>query len=80
MTTKELLIQEISSMSETELIEMLNVVRTIKNKQSTKLSQPHSPHHQGSGKPILRHAGRWVGDDLKECLEIVQSSRGLAEF
>ncbi|AFZ58262.1 hypothetical protein ACOWPH_08055 [Anabaena sp. PCC 7938] len=51
-----------------------------KNKHSTKLSQPHPPHRQGSGKSILRHAGKWVGADLKECLKIVQSYRGLAEF
>ncbi|WP_413173461.1 hypothetical protein [Anabaena azotica] len=74
MTTKELLIQEINSMSEIELIETLNIVRTIKQKQSK------PPHRPGSGKSILRHAGKWVGDDLKECLEIVQSCRGLAEF
>uniref|UniRef100_UPI003EBE684C hypothetical protein n=1 Tax=Okeanomitos corallinicola TaxID=3231550 RepID=UPI003EBE684C len=74
MDTKELLIQEINSMSETELIEILNLVRTIKQKQSK------PPHRPGTGKSILRHAGRWVGDDLKECLEIVESFRGLAEF
>ncbi|MEA5554665.1 hypothetical protein VB713_27435 [Anabaena cylindrica UHCC 0172] len=80
MSTKELLIQEISSMSETELIETLNIIQSIKNKQSSKFSKPQPPHRPGSGKSILRHAGKWVGDDLKECLEIVQSSRGLAEF
>ncbi|MTJ50289.1 hypothetical protein [Dolichospermum sp. UHCC 0259] len=74
MTTKELLIQEISSMSEIELIQTLNIIRSIKQKES-KL-----PHRPGSGKSILRHVGKWVGDDLKECLEIVQSSRGIAEF
>ncbi|AFZ56520.1 hypothetical protein H6G54_12775 [Anabaena cylindrica FACHB-243] len=74
MTTKELLIKEIDSMSETELIETLNIIRSIKQKPSK------PPHRPGSGKSILRHAGKWVGDDLKECLEIVQSSRGLSEF
>ncbi|TAE55991.1 MAG: hypothetical protein EAZ76_04695 [Nostocales cyanobacterium] len=74
MTTKELLIQEINSMSETELIETLNLVRTIKQKQSK------PPHHPGSGKSILRHAAKWVGDDIKECLEIVEFSRGLTRF
>lgn len=74
MTTKELLIQEIDSMSEMQLIETLNIIRSIKQKQSK------PPHRPGSGKSILRHAGKWVGDDLKECLEIVESSRGLAEF
>ncbi|MBD2292204.1 hypothetical protein H6G06_01590 [Anabaena sphaerica FACHB-251] len=74
MTNKELLLQEIDSMSEIKLIETLNIVRTIKQKQSK------SPHCPGLGKSIFRHAGKWVGDDLKECLEIVESSRGLAEF
>jgi len=84
MTTKELLLQEINSMSEIELIEVLNLIRAIKIKQPTKLSEspshPQPPNRQGSGKSILRHVGRWVGDDLQECLEIVESSRGLAEF
>ncbi len=34
MTTKELLLQEINSMSETELIETLNIIRSIKQKDS----------------------------------------------
>lgn len=34
MTTKELLIQEINSMSEIQLIETLNIIRTIKQKES----------------------------------------------
>lgn len=34
MTTKELLLQEINSMSEIELIETLNIIRTIKRKES----------------------------------------------
>ena len=74
MTTKELLIQEINSMSETELKETLKIIRSLKQKESK------PPHRPGSGKSILRHAGKWVGDDLKECLEIVESSRGFAEF
>jgi hypothetical protein len=84
MSTKESILQEIGSMSEQQLTEALSLIRSIKDKQIAGVSinqpQPKPTHRKGSGKSILRHAGRWVGDDLKQCLEIVQSSRGLAEF
>jgi hypothetical protein len=74
MIIKEILIQEIESLTEAQLAEALEQIRLIKAKK------PNPPHRKGSGKPILRHAGRWVGNDLKECLERVYTSRGLAEF
>jgi len=61
MTDKELLldlfIQEINSVSEIELMETLlkenlKIIRTIKNKQFTKFSQPVPPHCQGVDKSI----------------------------
>ncbi|GAA6623343.1 DUF2281 domain-containing protein [Scytonema sp. NUACC26] len=45
---------------------------------SSELSQlPYSP---ASGRSILRHAGTWAGDDYQECLELVYTSRGKAQF
>ena len=29
---------------------------------------------------LLRHAGTWVGNDLKECLHVVINSRSQAKF
>jgi hypothetical protein len=79
MSTKEMLLQEIESMSESQLAKILELAHAIKLNQS-KMPESKPPHRKGSGKSILRHAGKWVGDDLKECLEAVYTSRGLAEF
>lgn len=74
MTEKEILIQEIESMTEVQLAEVINLVRSLKAKEA------RPPHRQGSGKSVLRHTGRWVGDDLQSSLEMVSASRGFAEF
>lgn len=79
MTTKELLLQKIESMSETELAEMFNYAQTICQESNHNVFPSKPPHRQGTGN-ILRHAGKWVGDDLKDCLEMVYASRGNAEF
>jgi hypothetical protein len=42
--------------------------------------KPAPAFREASGRSLLRHAGTWVGDDLEECLEIVRSTRGPAEF
>ncbi|MBE9012402.1 hypothetical protein IQ250_19575 [Pseudanabaenaceae cyanobacterium LEGE 13415] len=44
------------------------------------LLQETSPLRPGSGKSILRHAGKWQGDDFEECLQAVYDSRSDAEF
>lgn len=81
---KELLLEEIDSLSQEELLQAINYVRIMKSNRISDLSEiprtPKPPHRPGSGKSILRHVGKWVGDDLKECLEIVKSTRGLAKF
>jgi hypothetical protein len=33
-----------------------------------------------SGRSILRHAGKWQGDDFEECLQAVYDSRSEAQF
>ncbi len=75
MSTQELIIKEISTMSEQQLTEILNHIQSIKDTEKVKPS-----HKKASGQSILRHAGKWQGNDLKDCLEMVQASRGLAEF
>jgi hypothetical protein len=69
--------------SEQEKIALLIIKEISKEKSQnqTKLNEKEAkpPHRQGTGN-ILRHGGKWVGDDLKECLEMVYASRGNAEF
>jgi hypothetical protein len=44
------------------------------------LLQETSILRSGSGKSILRHAGKWQGDDFEECLQSVYDSRSDAQF
>ncbi|MEA5523631.1 hypothetical protein [Nodularia spumigena] len=74
MTFKEELVAEIETMTEAQIAELLIMVKNIK----TKKAKP--PQRPGSGKSILRHAGKWQGEDLKDCLQAVYDSRGVAEF
>ena len=74
MTFKEQLVEEIESMTEEQIAEVLTMVKNMKIKKAK------TPQRQGSGKSILRHVGKWQGDDLKVCLQAVYDSRGLAEF
>jgi hypothetical protein len=35
---------------------------------------------RSSARSLLKHAGRWVGDDLKKCMKEVYGTRGEVEF
>jgi hypothetical protein len=78
MTVKELLIHEIDTMSDLEIVNALDLIRSLRSQAKAQESKP--PHRKGSGKSVLRHVGKWVGDDLPECLEMVYASRGAAKF
>ncbi|MGI0481574.1 hypothetical protein ACN4EE_12375 [Geminocystis sp. CENA526] len=80
MTTKQILLQEIESMSEEELNEILILVEKMKQESNANKSNSTQFDRQGSGKSISRHAGKWVGDDFQECLQMVYDSRGVAKF
>lgn len=80
MVIKQILIQEIESMSEAELKEMLILVEKMKKESNDNNGNSTQPDRQGSGKSILRHAGKWVGNDFHECLQMVYDSRGMAKF
>jgi hypothetical protein len=84
MTIKELLFQEIESTSEEILEETLDFLRFLKTKQIKTQTDMKSEFQQSyrpaSGRSILRHAGKWSGDDLEECLRAVYASRGKAKF
>jgi hypothetical protein len=71
MTIKKQLFQEIESTPEELLEETLDFLRFLKTKQS---------YRPASGRSILRHAGKWSGNDLEECLRAVYATRGKAKF
>ncbi len=54
-------------MSEEQLAEILEHIQSMKDTEKAKYAAQKT-----SGQSILRHAGKWKGNDLKECLEIVQ--------
>ena len=91
MTIKELLIQEIQSSSDSLLEETLDFLRFLKAKETQKNSESevevvestsHTPV-QSTGKSPLEHLktiGKWQGDDLEECLQLVYAISGKINF
>jgi hypothetical protein len=89
MTIKELLLLEIESTPDTILAETLDFIRFLKTKstQTQPVSEvaPSAAHTtvNSTGGSLLEHLktiGKWEGDDLKECLELVYATRGKAKF
>lgn len=84
MTLKEQLIQEIETMPDEILAEILDFAGFIKYKRTQQNLVPQLqtalPYRQASGRSILKCAGTWQGDDFEECLEMVYTSRGKAKF
>ncbi|MBG1272002.1 DUF2281 domain-containing protein [Nostoc sp. WHI] len=89
MTIKELLLIEIESTSDTILTETLDFLRFLKTKETQ--TQPVSSVADSAdqtpvnstGRSLLEHLktiGKWSGDDLQECLELVYATRGKAKF
>jgi hypothetical protein len=82
MTIKELLFQEIESTSEELLEETLDFLRFLKTKQIHREPDTNQPI-QSTGRSLLEHLktiGTWEGDDAEECLKMVHSTRGKAQF
>ena len=82
MTIKQILIQEIESVSEPILAEILDYLRFLKTKSNQNEARSYLPVNS-TGKSLLEHLktiGSWEGDDLEECLQEVISSRGSAKF
>lgn len=42
--------------------------------------QPIPSLRTASGRSILRHAGKWEGDDFEDCLQSVYNDRSEAKF
>lgn len=84
MTLKEQLMQEIESMPEELLAEVLNFASSIQVKREKPQAFAELPakltYRPASGRSILRHAGTWQGDDFEECLQMVYDTRSPAKF
>ena len=74
MTTKELLIQEIETLSPELLTEVLNLIREIKISNTEKQSSINSLSGS-TAEDLLEFAGTWEGSDIRECLQLVHDTR-----
>jgi len=72
MTLKEQLLQAIEALPNTKLAEALIFVKALSTEPSTTSAQSFLAH--------LKTIGTWSGDDLLDCLEAIQQSRGEAQF
>ncbi len=88
MTIKELLLQEIESTPDTILAETLDFLRFLKTKETQTHALPEAESTtnttvNSTGRSLLEHLktiGKWSGDDLQECLQLVYATRGKAKF
>jgi hypothetical protein len=72
LSTKQELLNAIESAPDEAIEQTLDFLK--------KLLQEPSALRPGSGQSILRHAGRWEGDDFEECLQSIYASRSEAKF
>ncbi len=72
MTIKDQLLQAIETLPSDRLVEALTFVKFLQTKPTIPSAKSFLAH--------LETIGTWVGDDLPECLEVVQHSRGEAQF
>lgn len=89
-TIKEQITQELEKLPEPLLQEILDFVQFVQAKhQQTNISannqpaQPLVPEHTLTGstaQDLLEFMGSWSGSDIRECLQLVHSSRMPLEF
>jgi hypothetical protein len=72
---QEQITQDLSKISLDNLKIIAEFVQFLKQKQETNLSEQIN-YRPASGRSILRHGGKWAGDDLKDCLELMYETRG----
>ena len=78
MTEKELLLKEIESLPDSLLTEALEFMQKLKAKTNQNIDNNSSDYTAKTS--LLKHAGKWVGDDFDECWDLVYASRGKAQF
>ena len=69
---KEELLQTIETAPEDAIEQTLIYLKT--------LLQDQPSLRPGSGWSILRHAGKWQGNDFEDCLQSVYNTRSEAQF
>ena len=67
--------QDLSEINPDNLKIIAEFVQFIKHKQKS-ISSQQINYRPSSGNSILRHQGKWVGDDLEDCLQLVYETRG----
>jgi hypothetical protein len=72
MPLKEQLLQAIETLPSNRLPEALTFIQSLQTEPSPTTAQSFLTH--------LKTIGTWSGDDLQDCLEAVQNSRGEAQF
>ncbi len=66
--------ENLSIISSKNLELVAEFIEFIKQKEETKIEPIN--YKPASGNSYLRHAGKWVGDDLEDCLQSVYENRG----
>jgi hypothetical protein len=72
MPLKEQLLQAIETLPSSRLSEALILIQSLQAEPSPTTAQSFLAR--------LKTIGAWSGDDLQDCLEAVQNSRGEAQF
>lgn len=71
---KNQLLQELDELPTDLLAQTLDFVTFLKMKQSQN-AQESSEARPSTATSLLKHAGTWAGDDIRECLEDVRALR-----
>lgn len=85
---KEELLLAIESTPEPILEQILDYLEYLKTKAATSHTQSNTiPVQEGEpilrrskAKDLLKFAGTWLGEDFKECLQLVYNTRSQTEF
>ena len=72
LSLKEELLQAIETAPEGAIEQTLVYLKTLLQNQPSL--------RPGSGRSILRHAGKWQGDDFEDCLQSVYNARSESQF
>jgi hypothetical protein len=79
MTVRERLMAEIGDLPNGLVVQALALIQFLKVdylRRQTALASGGF-YRPRSGRSPLRHAGKWAGDDLLDCLDLIRSNRGI---
>jgi Protein of unknown function (DUF2281) len=69
---KNQLLQELDELPTDLLTQTLDFVTFLKTKQGQSNVQESAETRPSTATSLLKHAGTWAGDDIRECLEDVR--------